>query len=955
MPHGSPFVGRRRELATLLGAARGARRQHGIAVMITGEAGIGKTRLAQEAGRRATELGFGALWARCSDADGTPPYWPWIQVLRTAEQHAPPPSVATDARQHGGPEDPDPTTVLLGDVPAVAWRNLTDPVVLRYRLFDAVRNAILRETRSRPLLLLLDDLHWADPASLALLEMVAPELPNASLMIVGTYRPSEAGAEHALTQVLGSLVRGPYIGIALEGLSRSHAKRVITAVSGAEPSPERLSDIHGQTAGNPFFLTEVAKLDTLGATFPVPETVRVAIARRLASRSHATRGMLRRAAVIGIEFEFALLRRIGDDPEESVLRAIEDALDSRWIRSTTEPERYAFTHELIRRALYEELPPGRRVRLHALIARALAGAPYQAAYERGSRLAHHAWAARSVLEDDEVLQALLSAGESALEVHAFEEARQHFGRALRLATPVPGEVEARLRLGLGRALAATSDRWSRQDAWGHIRRAAELLLEAGRHSEAAEAATDPSLTPEGVADMDETLAKLLMHVPEGSVQEVHLRARAAVAQFFSGGSYARMQGTLADALAAARRAGDAGLELRLLAYATSAAHFAVAWDDVLVNARTVVRLATRAGDLQAEAYGRYRTGFALACQGRLAAASRQAEAQLTVANRLGDRGLVGDALFLKALLAHVRGAWDDEDEALRRGLEISPHNLALRHLRAVSLSERGDTENEDTLFRALAEASRTSGPYPLRGVLAAVAVAHAACLRGGGRSVELDAWLDGEPSSVPVARGTLEVARALLATDARPDEAKGHLEALEPYAGVNFVPPLVTSRLLGRLALAAGRPELAVTYFDEAEAACRGSGLRPELGWTWADSVPALLRLRERAARRTAATRLRQARALADELGMVPLRRYVTALLERHAPVLDADLTPLTARELEVVRLVATGRRNKEVASILGISPHTVAVHLANIRAKTGTTNRTELARYAVRTGLDEG
>ena len=236
MPHGSPFVGRRRELATLLGAARGARRQHGIAVTITGEAGIGKTRLAQEAGRRATELGFGALWARCSDADGTPPYWPWIQVLRTAEQHAPPPSVATDARQHGGPEDPDPTTVLLGDVPRSPGE--TSPIPSSCDTACSTRCATRSSANAvapapapprRPPL--------GRPRLARAARDGGAELPNASLMIVGTYRPSEAGAEHALTQVLGSPVRGPYIGIALEGLSRSHAKRVITAVSGASRAP----------------------------------------------------------------------------------------------------------------------------------------------------------------------------------------------------------------------------------------------------------------------------------------------------------------------------------------------------------------------------------------------------------------------------------------------------------------------------------------------------------------------------------------------------------------------------------------------------------------------------------------------------------------------------------------------------------------------------------------------
>lgn len=953
----TPFVGRRRELAELHRAIRRASGGEGSVVLLAGEPGIGKTRLAQQIAGEAAERGFRVLEAHCPDNEGTPPYWLWTQILRdTTDGLASLADLPTAlVRSAGAPQGTAPSE--SASRPAGRFRD--DPVTLRYQLFDAVRRRVVEEAGHQPVALVLDDLQWADRSSLALLELVAAEAPRSPLLILAAFRRAGLDEGHPLYATLGALARGSCLHLPLVGLGRPDADRLVNALLGRPGSQALLDAMYEHTEGNPFFLVETAKLlawqdpDDAAAPLHIPATVRAALSRRLARLSAETRATLRIAAALGNEFDFALLASLLRLREEYLLAQLDEALEARVLRHVGEPERYALGHGLIRRALYEELSPSRRTRLHARIFRMLRHAHPEASGERAAALAHHAWRARSILDHTDVVVALTEAGEHALRVHAYDEACQHFRSGLEIYSGAPdGVFSARLHRGLGVALAATSERWNRQEAWEHLRLAAAFLADSGDAAGATATVVHPSLNAEAVRGMAQTLGALLERVRPDSLEYAHLMTRWAAASYFETGDYGTARSAFARAREIAGRRDDPHLTLRILAHEVSVAHFAVRWDDVLTAYSDLDDLAPGDEDLHAQAYIRYRAVFALGCMGRTAVAGLHAGELLSLTERLGDSGLLGDALYIRALLAHLGGRWDEEREAIDRGLARSPEHLALLHLRIVCAVETGAGYDTADMLAGLASASKRAGPYPLRGALTALAVAQAASLDGTAATVDLDAWVDGTAAVVPAARAMLHIARGLLASETDAARAREHLGRLERLRGVNVAPPLVTSRLLGRLAWIGGYAEVAGGHFEAALASCRSAGFRPELAWTAVDSVPVLLAHGGAAKRAEAAALLGEAEAIAVELGMPPLRRRIVALREGHGAELADDRPPLTARELEVLRLVATGRTNKEVASALGISHHTVEVHVANVRAKTGSANRTEAAAFARRHGL---
>jgi DNA-binding CsgD family transcriptional regulator len=952
------LVGRERELAVLLGGLEDAQHARGTLVWLSGEAGVGKTRLAQEIGHVAADSGACVLWSRCIEADGAPPYWPWAEIVRAFIRERSQDEFAALAGSTAGR-----LAVLLPELQQSGSSSPQPPpretASDRFLLFEAVRTFLERACSDRPVVLIIDDVQHAGRNSLLLLEFIARELASWKVLIVVTCRDDDISP--SVRQTLGELARVGVQTLPLTGVDVEHTRHLITQVSGRECSEELARLVHARTRGNPFFVTELAQLQSSDGA-AIPETVRAALARRLSRFSDCTNRLLLVGSVMGQAFDVLLVRSVLRDVSEAdLLAGVEEALHRRVIEPA--PKRgenwYQFRHALIRDALYDSASPSRRARWHAAILEGLeqqAGLPVE---ERAEELAYHASAAEALVGSSRVVRYSRLAGERMIAAHAFDEALPHFERAWRARNGLPLDDEAAAILaGLGRTQAATALRWNRQEAWSTLRRAIEYYLQTGDLDRAASLATHPSVAPEGVGGVAAVLARILAEVPGRTPVAGALLARTAAAEYFETGDHARAQEKFARARSIARAHQDTVLELRSLAYAIAVDHFAVKWADALARSRRALQIARQVDDPHSETYARYRAAFVLMHFGAADEARIEAEANLATAERLRDRGLLGDALFINATLAHCEGKWTDARSGSDRGLELSPSHLPLLFDRVLLECETGDHAAADRHLQRLIASDGAAQPYPLAGAFTAIAQAQVAYISGDRARAECAAAsvrrLLSRSNAVKNAIVSGRMARALLAVLAADGDAcEAELEFLQPFEAI--MPSqwcLSTSRVLGLLARGAGQRPRALEHFERAARFCRAAGFAPELAWSCHDHALALLDTDARRNRLKAAALLDESRRIASALGLRPLASRVDEVRARYQTRLAAKPAGLTTRELDVLRLIAEGRTNKEIAQRLFISIHTVAVHVARVLQKTGTSNRTEAVAYAHRCHL---
>jgi DNA-binding SARP family transcriptional activator len=366
-----PFVGREKELAQLRAALADAGAERGRLILLTGEPGIGKTRTAQQLAAEARAQGFQVLTGRAWEEDGAPTFWPWVQALRTWLERVEPQAM----QEICGPE----ATVLAQFVPAVADRipelgfpARLEPAEARFRLFDAVTRTLSRASARQPVLLILDDLHWADVSSLRLLQFLARELAQSRLLVIGTYRDIDEGFHPAFRDVIAELWREPTTQhLRLPGLRPAEVARYAELVLG-EPVPESLIvNLQRRTGGNIFFLRELVRLvleqgglqnpDRLGDL--VPHGVLATVERRLGMLPAQARISLTHAAVIA-PFSLETLKAATGTPLDSLVDHLEQASAAGLVAELPDdPGRYGFVHPLVRDALCTAVSGVRRARL----------------------------------------------------------------------------------------------------------------------------------------------------------------------------------------------------------------------------------------------------------------------------------------------------------------------------------------------------------------------------------------------------------------------------------------------------------------------------------------------------------------------------------------------------------------------------------------------------------------
>jgi len=516
----SHFVGRERELSELrdgLADATSGRGRLGGVFLISGEPGIGKTRLADELAVEAASRGMRVVWGRCWEGGGAPAYLPWVDVLRSLILHEP------RNRERHSALAPEIAQLIPELSPETASPRLqSDPEQARFRLFDAVATLLKQLARSVPLLIILDDLHEADHSSLELLKFVARGLTDSHIVIVGTHRDAEVRRSPHLSETIGEILRYGHA-ITLAGLDQNEVTRIIEQRAQRLPSPVFAAELHRVTQGNPLFVDGVVRVllaeRKLGTSdridlrgFKLPEDVRGAIRKRLGLLSAQAQSVLAIAAVLGQEFDPALLDRIGNLSAEATAQVMDEASEMGLVVHASR-DSCRFTHPLIRESLYKGSPEAERTRLHRAIGEFLENTHTENLAPHLAALAHHFREAGVV---DKAIDYSIRAGRAAQTLYAYDDAISQFEAALALIERHNTDLKKRadllrrlgsllqqtdtqrgieqleaaaaaydelnlpyeaalLRLKLGRILASPGQRRDTDQALMHLRKAAPVL------------------------------------------------------------------------------------------------------------------------------------------------------------------------------------------------------------------------------------------------------------------------------------------------------------------------------------------------------------------------------------------------------------------------------------------------------------------------------------------------
>jgi class 3 adenylate cyclase/tetratricopeptide (TPR) repeat protein len=857
------FVGRHAERAELEAALDRALGGQGRLVLVAGEAGIGKTRIVEELCADARAREARVAWGRCREGAGAPAYWPWRQALRGYAAGRPPEEVAAEL-------GPDVTELaqLLPELAGVegARRPATelDPEMARFRLFDAMTSCLRSAAAGRGLVVVLDDLHWADRASLLLLGFVAGELADTRLLVVGTYRDVEVDRHHPLSGTLAELFRQPATSyLSLGGLDRGEVGRFIAGVTGADPAADLVTAVHGRTEGNPYFVGELVRLldaerrlEAGGlAGAGIPEGIRHVIGRRLNRLSDAANASLAAASVQGRDFDLDVVAQVTGLPPGEVLDALEEAMDARLVAEmAARPGRFRFAHALVRETLYDELPARERRRLHDRMGTALVALRGDDFEGYLAELAHHFSLAARPGQAGPAVAFARQAGDRAMKVLAYEEAAGHYQRALAALDLQAGPDDAErceLVLVLAAARMAAGEP---AEARRRYQEAAELAGRMGDGERLARAAfgLGVELTAGSVDELEVALLERALAVLGEADGTLRARVLGRLARALQSSPAPERRARLSQAaVAMARRLGDPAT----LAAVLYEGHLATWGPDNLQErldvAAEVVQLAEAGGDRVMAVRGR---GFLMADQleqGDLAAlaaglevydrAARELDqlhfawhvplfraGQALLAGRLEDaERLAGEALAIGRrahdpvvgvyhMIVQVGLYWEQGrlpalEATLRRFVDRFPANLGWRATLAVLLCEAGRSDEAREHLERLADDDFAGLPrnHLYLYHLAVLAITcHA--LGDRPRAARLYELLLPYPDrNVLVARlplGTLGSAShhlGLLATTlSRWDEAAAHFEAaIQAHARMAAAPLLARSRHHYELAL----------------------------------------------------------------------------------------------------------------------------------------------------------
>ena len=970
---GSAFVGRTAELGRLDAALERAEQQRPQVVLVAGEAGVGKSRLLLALADRARGRGMRVLAGGCVElGDIGLAYLPVLDALR---------ELADDPEEARLLAAAATTAPGLGRLlPGIKPAGLAGGGLDQLQVLDAVRAVLVGLAERSPVLVVLEDLHWADRATRDLVAFLARTLRSGRVTLAVSYRSDELHRRHPLRPLLAELFRLPRVErLELAPFTRAELAEHLEAIAGVQLPADQLEGIHARSEGNPFYAEQLLAAGAGDATVELPATLTEVLLTRFQGLAEPAQHVLGVAAVAGRRVPHQLLAGVAGLPEADLEQGLHEAVGAGVLTSDAATGSYAFRHALLQEAVYGDLLPGEQVRLHTIYARLLADSGGTAA-----ELAHHCLASHDLVG---ALAASVRAAEEAEAVLAPAEALRHLHSALGLWGRVPEPAAAagidRVELTLRAAAAANA---------------------AGEHQRAASLAQDAAKAvggdPARAARVYERLGLYLFDA--GQVEEA-LAARTQAVELVPAQPptrlRARVTAAIAQALVNARRRDDAR---RWCDEALAAARGVGSADeeaDVLTTLGMIEQYHDPANARSLFAAARAQAADAGNIEIELRALYDDAE----VGRQMGDLASAGAGFDDGAVLAQRSGlGWSRFGIAMQRG------QLAVRYL-------TGDWDECERLLAAVPELVTTLATAKVvaqgLGVLVArarpaapVRLRQLAGLAGADPVLDRDvaAW----EAELAGSQGDLEQARSAIRRGLAAADAVGHFDqALEgAWVAMNGLSVEAERAERARVtgddasladATAAGRALLERVRADAERAPqaglahdvhVRGRLAKAEAEWTrlqgrsdparWQAAVDAFAygnvyevarcqwRLAEALAgageREPATTAARAAHAAATRLGAAPLQSALLALARRGRLDLGVDLpgqralAGLTPRELEVLRLLVEGRSNRQIAEQLFISGKTASVHVTNLLAKLGVHSRLEAAAMARRLGLEQ-
>ena len=576
------FVGREIERTAIRTAIDRALSDHGSIVMLGGGAGVGKSRLAMEMGEYASRVGFRCLVGHCYERDEPFPYLPFVEIIESSLAQAP---SLEDFRRRIGDRAPE----LAQIVPSLrrVFPDIPPPLDLppaqkRRYLFQSISEGLAHAARSRPTVHIMEDLHWADESTLALLIHLANRVGQLPVVIIGTYRDGYSEHNSALTRTLEELIRMGNRPLKVGGLSRDAVAEMLNSISHGE-APEMLVNlIFEESQGYPFFVEEVYRhlveegkvFDSAGQVrtdikideIDVPENVRLIIGRRLERFGEHEKRVLTAAAMIGRSFSFRLLTEVSQIDVDELFTVIEKAQQMGIIVASAEgPEQpFTFAHELVRQTLLASISVPRKQQLHAAVADAIELLYPRFINERAGEITDHLLKAGSFADGGRLVRYLTLAGKNALESAAYEEARRGFRSALSYQGALTPREKAELLGSL--AIAELSlEQWDA--AIADLREVVEIYSNLGDRemigsslAELADAFVWVARSQEAV----ETARRGLSYL-EGEVSPNRVRLLAVLGEASAAiADYDPAQEALQEALSVASKLADPKLEARVL-------------------------------------------------------------------------------------------------------------------------------------------------------------------------------------------------------------------------------------------------------------------------------------------------------------------------------------------------------------------------------------------------------
>ena len=957
------LIGRGSQVATLRQALADAATGASRIVLITGDAGIGKTRLVREAVAAAREAGALAASGGCVQlGEVSIAFAPIVEALRELQEQLG--EAAFDELL--GPGRAPVRALLTGDA---------DPDGVAGVLLEHVLGFLTRVGARRPLLVVLEDLHWADASTRDLVTYLGRNLRSGAVTLLLTLRADELHRRHPMRPVLAGLEREQRVDrLHLDGLDRDELARLLPEIGVSDPAHTLIDDLHARTAGNPFYVEELVAAGRLGGG--LPDTLAEVILARIDSLPEDVRWLLRAAAVVDDTVDDDVLAAVVAQPVEDVTAALRRAVEEQVL--VLDSGTCRFRHALVREALYDDLLPGERTRLHLATAAVLERAEHLPPQTRWALVAYHWDAGRDA---GRAYTASVRAGLEAEKVHAYADAAEQYDRALSLRDQVAAAGDASHELA-GLTLADL------------LLRASDVVQASSRSSRALVLA-EAALAELGADAPPEQRAAVLERIGLTN-WTLHHGAQAVAA-------YEQAVALVADRPASRSKAhalASLGRSLMVRALYRQA-------EPVI---REAIAVAQEVGALDVEGHARCSLAPCLHGVGQIAAATAELERAMQLCRAGGSTDDVCRVWTNMSHGAYQSSRYADVDRIRREGLDyVAAAGRAHHHGEAIAGNVIAALHAQGRWAEAQAVHDDpripTGDPYQeLRwlpvlldsGRLDEARAAVQTALEG---TVDADDVQFGALSLLSAARlrvldGEWDDARRLVA-DALPliERSDEHFYLAKAYRlgvaveaervaangpdpkAVEVADDLLTRlqaarhALLGRgvVLLPEARAEFATAEVQAARVRQADTAAQwGELVAAWdalgqpVRAAAARLRqadalLREHGPRAEIAELLRTARASADEAGAAPLVRDLDRLARRGRLELDPEAQrPLdvTPRELDVLRLLAQGRTNRQIGETLFISEKTASVHVTNLLRKLGVSSRVEAAALAQRTGV---